>query len=233
MRNDTNKSRVAALLGALVLGLLVAGVVQPVGAASIAFADLNSSTPKTTFSVAPDDDFEIDIIGVDFDTQTLSGGEFFIEYDRSLLTIRSVTIDQRWGYLPSVGDDEDEDGRWGLVGFDYERDFDASSAGADAWSAVGFDLFAALPGSGDFRIATISFTASDAFGAGNLRIVESVFYADGVVPTGFAAQDLSEIEPTIVDAVISVVPIPGTLWLMLTAVAGVACRAIRRPRRAA
>jgi hypothetical protein len=173
---------------------------QSASAATVAFSDLDSLTPKGTFSVATGESFAIDIIGVDF--ENLLGGTFSIQYDESLLELNSVSVDDYWDFAPASGSD----------------------AGEDLWGVVGFNVFANLPGSGDFRIATISFTARDALGESPIAIVDSEFFADN------SPEEPQVITPTLAGAAVSVVPLPGTLWFILSAFGAVAVRAMRRVR---
>jgi hypothetical protein len=154
-------------------------------AATVTFADFNSLTQDTGYLVTAGSSFSIDIIGLDF--TELAGGTIDLGYDESVVAINSVTVDAHWDFFPNGGSD----------------------SGTNTWGTIGFDVLVNSPASGDFRIATINFTAL-ATGTSFLDVLgSSQFFST-----------TTQLSPTITNANIDVaaVPLPGAIWLMLSGI---------------
>lgn len=183
-----------------ILAMLATTMLTPsasIEAATITFADPSSLVQKTTFSVLPDTNFSIDVIGTAF-TQ-LNGGSFSLAYNESVVAITSVVIDPYWDFAPSSGSD----------------------SGVNTWGIIGFDIFNSGPASGNFRIATINLSTKSP-PLGSLPSAGSFSVLD-IINSDFVAD--STITPTIGNATINVVPLPATAWFLVTGLVALSGRA--------
>jgi len=163
---------------------------QIANASSIAFSAAGDLTPMSTFNVAANDTFNIDIIGTGF--TELFGGTLDFQYDPTVIQLNSLSVnDTLFAFIPSNGIEVTPGIRQG-VGFDV-------------------DVFSDPAAAGDFVIASINFSAL-AQGVSPLNIlpVGSQFFSSTAALT-----------PAFENATINIseVPLPGSVWLMLTGLA--------------
>ena len=133
------------------------------------------------------DIFSMDIVGTDF-VSNVDGGGVNFAFDASVLNVLSVTIDESvWNF--------------GATGIDTgDIDNVAGTVSGIVVNTMLLDL------TGDFTVATIQFQTMGAFGSTtDLALTEYALnpWASGGLP----------INPSYVNGIVTVVPVPAAVWL--------------------
>jgi hypothetical protein len=152
------------------------------------------------------DVFTLTIAGTGF-TQGVIGGGLDLTFDPGLVLLGTTTIDPQWNFGTSPGD---------------------STTAPGKISGMTFNLFPSSV-TGDFKIATLTFSALKAGTTNFASMASSLFpFVDDTINVAVIdGIDFGSTQVTIADA--APVPVPAAAWLLLSGLATVG--GIRRRRR--